>query len=273
MVKKTLLIFLTLTLTFTDLFAQTPKGKIVNREVLLILKYVGKYEIKPERAKPKKVKIKADSALSKGYNEVDGAFNAKNVMNQLISRERELADSRPLMKVSQGGSAFDNLIAMLFPYVKNITNNENLPINAYLADLHNVPFIYLYNEIFVTSDLGDSMYREFCRSHRLDYYARKKNEPEFEPRLFLIDNPILFTPGDGGIVQASIINAEWEEFEIEATSDFHFDMGHKTLVFDKKKIFILKKIISIKPIDTLRNGEEKEYVQLIKSFESIRTKF
>jgi len=168
----------------------------------------------------------------------------------------------PISEVKNDNKSFssgeaDNFIFLFLPY------DEKWPVSTYLSELHAQPFNYLYKDIFVSQNVFSGMYRDYCNMTGLNYNSRVAGEPKIDIRQLDKDNGNYLSIGNiGAAAKMWIVEAEWEEFPINEKPDFIKGLTARTLVFDKYRIFIMKKLLSIKPITVADNEEDRRALEI-----------
>ena len=142
------------------------------------------------------------------------------------------------------GWALDILQFEMVPF-ERLPDGSHWPFQEYLLDLLRNPYVYFYNEIFLSSIYFKDEYVKLSEQRKSPLLNLSENLPH---------NGVFLNERTQGILaNLWIIEAEWEQITVKEKPDYIKGITPNPFIFDHYDIFILRKVLSAAPVSTSQN--------------------
>lgn len=172
--------------------------------------------------------------------------------NVLAPPEPPLPDSIDLngevIKHFKMGGAEDYFTNLILPNDKRLPNGEPIPIGLHFRDLvGNHPYIYMFNDIYLSSYVTRGSQDEFYQSIG---HVRSASEPEppIDMEELKASNDVFISYNESYVGKFWVLKGEWEAFEVSEKPTFLRGITPSTLQFEHYNVFLLKRIIGVEPV-------------------------
>ena len=184
-------------------------------------------------------------------------YTKYNGNNRVVPRDsiKNKTDDKPsgsfTISLNQGGDSYFN---GLMPY------EQKWPFDIYMEDLHAKQFKYVYNDVFISNDIYgvsnrlledmDINPKDLLKLPKLDFNQLKGSNKSY-----------VMLSRIQSVAKFWVLDAEWEVHSIKHKPNYLKGMSAMNLIFDTYNIYILKKIKSIAPLDTIDPRSSSVIVQ------------
>ncbi|WP_214227963.1 hypothetical protein [Pedobacter sp. B4-66] len=151
----------------------------------------------------------------------------------------------------------DSYRFMIVPYNKK-PGGGHWAFENYLFEFWQNPFIYHYNEIFLSN-----------MTFKQDYVDMIKNSSKKSKYTDLVsslpnDQTYLIQKSQGILANVWLIEAEWEQFTVKDKPEFIKGLTPNILIFDHYDLFILRKVLKATSVDRSLNEIDASSVEFRK---------
>lgn len=146
------------------------------------------------------------------------------------------------------GSVEDYFNYHMIPNDKKLPNGQPIPIEVHFRDfVNNHPYIYMFNDVYLSSSIANGSQNEFYRSIGYDSMG-VESEPQIDMEKLKASNDVFISYKNSYVGKFWVLKGEWEEYEVREKPTVLRGVTPLTLQYDHYNVYLLKKITSIEPV-------------------------
>lgn len=156
--------------------------------------------------------------------------------------------------LQMGNMEMDQLRYIMLPYSKR-KDGTYWPFREYLVKVNSNPFLYYFNEVFLSSHSFNQEYIKFLANNDAEssYLDLSKLAPA--------NTTYLLEKWEHILANVWIVDAEWTQITVDETPRAIAGLMPRMFVYPTYDVFVLKNILSISPVDSSFTGRQAHDIE------------